>query len=115
MDKLFIELYVDEDVNVIIADLVKARGFTAVTTREAGMLQKSDTEQLIYANSQQKAFLTHNRTDFEKLAQEYVTKGQTHSGIILATRRPVYELARKLLLLLNQVTADEIQNQVRYI
>jgi hypothetical protein len=36
---IFIELYLDEDVSVLVADLVRARGFTAITTREAGRLQ----------------------------------------------------------------------------
>jgi hypothetical protein len=34
MSRLFIELYLDEDVDVLIADLVRARGFRVTTTRE---------------------------------------------------------------------------------
>jgi hypothetical protein len=33
---LFIELYLDEDVSVLVADLVRARGFITNTTRAAG-------------------------------------------------------------------------------
>jgi len=36
-------------------------------------------------------------------------------GIIIATRNPPYEIVRRLLLILNQVTADEMQDQLRYI
>lgn len=36
MSDVFIRLYLDEDVNVLIADLLKARGFDALTTRDAG-------------------------------------------------------------------------------
>ena len=71
MNKLFIELYLDEDVDVLIAQLLVGRGFSAMTTREAGQLQKSDREQLAFASKEQRAFLTHNRTDFEELALEY--------------------------------------------
>jgi predicted nuclease of predicted toxin-antitoxin system len=67
---LFIELYLDEDVSVLVADLVRARGFTALTTREAGQLHASDTEQLAYAVSRHKTFLTHNRADFEALGPD---------------------------------------------
>ena len=49
MSKLFIELYLDEDVDALVADLVRARGFTATTTRDAGNLNKDDDEQLAYA------------------------------------------------------------------
>ncbi len=115
MSGLFIELYLDEDVDVLIADLVRARGFAATTTREAGQIHVSDTMQLAYAASQRKTFLTHNRVDFEALAQAYFAAGQTHYGIIIAVRRSPYDIARRLLLLLNHVTADEMQNQIRYI
>lgn len=68
MTSLFISLYLDEDVHVLVADLLKARGFDATTAREAEQLQKSDTEQLTYAVSQGRTLLTHNRVDFEILA-----------------------------------------------
>ncbi|MBX3059496.1 MAG: DUF5615 family PIN-like protein [Anaerolineae bacterium] len=115
MSQLFIELYLDEDVHVVIADLLRGRGFSAITAREAGQLAKSDEEQLAYAISQRRTLLTHNRHDFEALASAYASEGKTHYGIILAVRNPPYEVVRRLMRLLNHVTADEMQNQVRYI
>ena len=115
MNRLFIELYLDEDVDVLVADLLRARGFAATTTRDAGNLQATDAAQLAYAVSRQEALLTHNRADFEALARTYLAAGQPHYGIIIATRHPSYEIVRRLLLILNQVTADEMQDQLRYI
>jgi hypothetical protein len=115
VSQLFIELYLDEDVDVLVAELIRARGFVVLTTREAGQLGNDDATQLAYAVSQQKTFFTHNRTDFETLAQSYFAAGQTHYGIIIAVRHDPYELVRRLLVILNQVTADEIQDQLRYI
>jgi len=115
MSRLFIALYLDEDVDMLVAALVRARGFVASTTREAGQLRNSDVEQLAYAVSQHKTLLTHNRTDFEALAHTYLAAGQRHYGIICAVRRPPQEIAQRLLRILNHVTADEMQNQVRYI
>ena len=115
MTRLFIELYLDEDVDVLVADLVRARGFQAITTQAAGRIRKNDVEQLAYAVSQQKTLFTHNRADFEVLAQQYLTTGQTHYGIMIAVRRSPYEIARRLLTILNRVTADEMENQLRYI
>lgn len=68
MNRLFIELYLDEDVSVLVAKLVRARGFLVTTTLEEGQLGNSDSRQLDYAVSRQKTLLTHNRDDFEKLA-----------------------------------------------
>ncbi len=115
MSQLFIELYLDEDVHVIIADLLQGRGFVATTARDEGQLEKMDEEQLAYAVSQHKTLLTHNRHDFEALAREYAAAGEMHYGIILAVRYPPYEVVRRLMRFLNHVTADEIKNQVRYI
>jgi hypothetical protein len=112
---LFIELYLDEDVDVVIADLVRARGFVAVATRDAGCLGASDIAQLSYAVRQHKTLLTHNREDFESLARESHATKQEHEGIIMAVRHPPYELLRRLLRILNHVTADEMHDQVRYI
>ena len=115
MNELFIALYLDEDVDVLIADLIRARGFMATTTQEAGQLHNNDADQLAYAVSCHCALLTHNRTDFETLAQDYFAAGRTHYGIVIAVRRPPQEIARRLLRILNHVTAEEMQNQVRYI
>ena len=59
--------------------------------------------------------MTHNRVHFEALAQRYFEAEKTHSGIIIAVRRPPKELSRPILILLDSVTADEIENQILYI
>jgi len=41
--------------------------------------------------------------------------GRHHVGVIVAVRHPPCEVARRLLLLLNQTTADELLDQLRYI
>ena len=115
MNRLFIELYLDEDVDVLVADLIRARGFMVITAREAGQLEESDSMQLEYAVARHKTLVTHNRLDFEALAQAYFEAGETHYGVILAFRRPPGEIARRLLLILNHLTFDEIRNQVRYV
>lgn len=115
MSRLFIELYLDEDVSVLIADLLRSRGFVATTTQEAGNLGCADSRQLEYAANHRKALLTHNRADFELLAQKYFSEGRPHSGIVIAVRRSPIEIARRLLRILNSVTSDEMENQIRYV
>ena len=115
MTSLFIELYLDEDVSVLVAELLRGRGFSALTAHSQGRLGLSDSDQLAYAVSLRRALLTHNRADFEALARRYVDEGREHNGLILARRYPPYELLRRLMRLLDQVTADEMKNQVKYI
>ena len=115
MSRLFIRLYLDEDVDVLVATLLRARGFDAVTTLEAGNLRRHDDEQLAFAAAQGIALLTHNRVDFENLAREWLAAGKHHAGILIAVRRAPHDIARRLLAILNNVTADEMDDQVRYI
>jgi hypothetical protein len=115
LNRLFAELYLDEDVSVLIAALLRSRGFRATTTLEAGRLGSSDAEQLAHAISLRSTFLTHNRADFESLARQCFAVGQTHYGIVIAVRRPPRDLAQRLMRLLNQTTADELENQIRYV
>lgn len=110
MNSPFIRLYLDEDVDILVAELLKARGFDVLTTRDAGNLNASDAEQFVYAKLQSRTLVSHNRTDFEELVQIYFDSGQEHYGVIFAVRRPPQEIARRLLVIVNQVTADEMQN-----
>jgi hypothetical protein len=41
VSNIFTELFLDEDVSVLVAELIRARGFVAVTTREAGQLSNA--------------------------------------------------------------------------
>jgi hypothetical protein len=90
MNRLFIELYLDADVDPLIAKLVRHHGFRWT-------------------------ILTHNRGDFEALGQEYFKTGRRHPGIIIAVRRKPHAIAGRVLKLLNDVSAEEMQDQVRYI
>jgi hypothetical protein len=115
VEALFVELYLDEDVDVLVADLVRARGLAVLTTREAGRLGSTDDEQLAFTASRGMALVTHNRADFERLAALYLTDGKRYMGILIVVRRPPYETARRLVAMLNSYTADELHDSVRYI
>jgi predicted nuclease of predicted toxin-antitoxin system len=114
VSRLFVELYLDEDVSVLVAELLRARGFGVETTRDAKRISTHDGEQLEYAVSRRRALLTHNRDDFARLAGEYFTDGRKHYGVIIV-RRPPHEIVRRLLTIFNQATADELEDQVIYI
>lgn len=116
MSRLFVDLYLDEDVDPLIARLVRKRRFRAVTAGEAHLLRATDDRQLAYAAEHEMAILTHNRNHFLALARRYIEQERTHWGIIIAARRrSSHEVARRLLELLDDVTADEMCDQVRYI
>ena len=47
MSRLFIELYLDEDTDVRIADLVRSRWFKVTTAQEAGQIGKEREKALL--------------------------------------------------------------------
>jgi len=79
------------------------------------MIGSSDEAQLARAVSLERMFMTHNRVDFERLAKQYFDASRSHYGIVIAVRRSPRELAQRLLVILNMVTADEMKDQLRYI
>ncbi len=101
--------------DIVIANLVSARRFRAVTARDAGQLGQPDPEQLAYAVAQGFCVVTHNREDYEELHRQYLVAGRNHAGIIIAFRRRPREMFGRLLSLLNNLTADEMRNQLLYI
>ncbi|GAB4545852.1 MAG: hypothetical protein Fur002_20350 [Anaerolineales bacterium] len=112
---LYIHLYFDEDVSVGIVENLRTRGFDVLSVRDAGARGKSDDEQMLYAVSQRRAMVTHNRVDFEKQHRKYIDSGMKHYGVIIAKRRKDTEVVGKLLSLLDEITSEEMKNQLRYI
>jgi hypothetical protein len=113
--RLWVEFYLDEDVSVLLATLLRARGFSARTTEEEGRKRASDADQLAYATDRGWTIITHNRKHFEALDRHYRTLGQTHAGIIIATRQTEYPMADRLADLFNHLTADEMAGLLLYI
>lgn len=112
---LFARLYLDEDVSVLVADLVRAHGFDVTTAREENQLGNTDEAQLQFAREHQRAIVTHNRSDFQRLVQVSFDSGDAHRGVVIARRRPPSAIAKRLTVLLNTHTARELRNQVVYI
>ena len=108
-------VYLDEDVSVVVAGILRARGFDAMTTRDAGQLGRSDAEQLSFAAESNRVLLTHNRADFERLHREWLQAGRQHGGIIVARRRLPAELAATAGRLLTRLTVEQIKSQLLYI
>ncbi len=111
----FAKLYFDEDVSVILARVLLGRGFDVLTARDADMLRKTDEEQLLFGTKQGRVIVTHNRRHFEKLHLDFVQQQLEHSGIVIAGRRDVYEIARRVALLLNATPSSLFANQLFYI
>ncbi len=115
-EKLFISLYLDEDVSVKITANLRNRGFDVLHAVEAGMLSASDKEQLDKAILEQRTLLTHNRKHFRILHDRCLISGKKHFGIIVASRkRNSSETIKRLLDIIQTFSPEEMENQIRFI
>jgi hypothetical protein len=93
-----LRVYLDEDVDVLLAPLLTAHGIDCRTAVAAGNLGRRDEEQLAFSFGESRILITHNRADFEGLAVAWWGQQRAHAGIILAMRRAdTYDLARHIL------------------
>lgn len=105
-------VFLDEDVDLIVGDIVRSRGFETLSTRDAGRKSKDDRDQLGFAAENGYVILTHNRNDYLRLAVEWFETGQTHAGIIISAQRRPKDMAERVLRILERFTAEELRNQL---
>lgn len=115
MTPLFAKAYLDENVDIRLAALLRHRGFCATTAHAVGLLRADDRTQLSYAATNGYCLITHNLREFEALHDSFLSVGQSHAGIIIASAKKVYRLVENLARLLSTLTADEIANQILYV
>jgi len=116
--RLFVALSTDEEVTADLAPARQWRGYRAQSTAAANNLGIADEAQLLYAAEQGMAILTSNAQDFVPLARTWYFAGREHAGIILSeqfSQRQFGELLRRVLRLLNSLTADEMHNRVIFL
>jgi len=110
-----LRVYLDEDVDVLLTQLLGARGFDCIAASHVGHLAWSDEQHLAWAQSEARVLITHNRLDFENQARQWWQAQRDHAGVILAMRRATsYELFRRLLSVLNLYDQSGWKNVVVY-
>ncbi len=104
-------LYLDEDVRILLAEVLRQRGYDAVHTVEVKRHGKSDPEQLAYAVKNQRAILTHNIKDYILLAKKYSHQGLKHNGIVVSDQVGFEELLKRVLKFLYKNSREELENR----
>jgi predicted nuclease of predicted toxin-antitoxin system len=110
-----IKLYLDEDVDVVLADAVRRRGYDATTTRNCGNLGIADLAQIDFARNSSFVILTHNVQDFPRLHYEIIGNGRRHPRLIIAKKERLTVILRRLLKLLAARSAEDAQDTLEYL
>jgi hypothetical protein len=113
-----IRLYLEEDsMRRSLVRALRARGIDVITALDAGMIGRTDEQQLEYARTQGRALYSFNVAHFYRLHTAYVTQGKSHAGIVLARqqRYSVAEQTRHLLRLVASKSAADMKNRVEFL
>jgi predicted nuclease of predicted toxin-antitoxin system len=107
-----ISLYLDEDVRVLLAEVLRNRGYTVTHVLEVARNGMCDREQLAYAVKHKMTILTHNIKDYVVLSKSYVELGKNHFGIVVSDKLPFSELLRRTLKFMSFSNRKLIRNKL---
>ena len=96
---------------------LRERGLDVETAFEAGMIERLDSEHLVYSTSQQRVLCTYNIGDFWSLHLSYLRSGLVHTGLVLMPqqRYGLGELLRRLWHISTVLSHDEMVNRAEFI
>lgn len=92
-----LRLYLDENVDTSLVELLRMIGIDTVCALEAGMAHQRipDRDQLAFAASVGRAICSYNIKDYSPLAVTWANDGRDHAGIVLMHRRPLAEMVAR--------------------
>lgn len=107
-----VRFYLDENLQVAIAEQLKRRGIEVVTVRDLDALGEDDMTHLERASAMGYVFCTHD-SDYIDLAEA----GEKHAGIIFGQqhKRSIGEWVAFLELVHGVYDAEEMHNLVEYV
>ena len=105
-------LFLDEDVRLLLAEVLRRRGYDVLHTIEAGRQGEDDQAQLEFATAQGRILLTHNVRDHMLLDRQFREENKMHSGILLSDQLPFRELLRRTLKFLNSIEGKEVEGRM---
>ncbi len=107
-----IRLYLDEDVFPLLAEILRQRGFDAVSAHELGRTCLPDSDHLEYAIRERRNVLTFNIGDFVVLANQQWQARESFPGVIISTQIPFKEALRRVQRLLSRRTEEDIRDSI---
>lgn len=110
--------YIDEDaMRRHFINALLAAGLDVVTVADANRFGMSDADQLAWATEQDRVLYTFNVKDFSLLHTQWLSRGRSHSGIVVVPRQrySIGDQLRGLLNLTKHLSAEDMVNRLVYL
>jgi predicted nuclease of predicted toxin-antitoxin system len=114
-EKTPLRLLLDEQIWKYLAKLLREQGFDVIHVYEVDLAATPDERIMAYAAGEHRAVVTFNVRDFVPLAVQYYEDGKEHYRVVVSKELSHGELKRRVMNLLENVTAEELMNSVRYL
>lgn len=114
-------LFLDEQISPVVSGRLRERGFDVVSPHDLGTRGLPDGLQFAWSAADGRVTITYNIADFRPLADQYLARGQDHSGLILVSERRIPQrdpgaLLRALEAILTAYPADDaLRNQIVFL
>jgi hypothetical protein len=110
-----IRLYLDEDVHLLLATVLRQRAYDAISAHECGNRGRPDAEQFAFARQEGRSVLTFNARDYVPLAIEAISRTRAFPGLIVSDQLPFRELLRRTCRLLDSRMPEQIANTITWL
>lgn len=107
-----IRLYLDEDINPLLASALRQRGYDVISVHEMDRRAVSDRQHFEHATADHRAILTFNIRDFVPIACEAIQANHTLPGLVVSDQLPFGSLLRRSLRLMHAKAAEDIANTI---
>jgi hypothetical protein len=113
-----ISLHLDEDADAhALLNALRHRGLDVSSSRELGLLQCTDEEQLAWAFERTRVIYTYNASDFCRLHGEILRRERLHAGIIIGDQQAlsIGEEMRRLLHISESRTVANMRDNIEFL
>ncbi len=108
-------LYLDEHVQLALAEALRARGVDILTTQEARNIGLHDVDQLAFAAGNKRSLFSYDKRHFAKIHYEWMSIKRQHAGIILSDQLTIGLLLRRLMKLHLSLNTEDMINRLEYL
>ena len=108
-------LYLDEHVQLALAEALRTRGVDILTTQEARNIGLHDVDQLAFAAENRQSLFSFDKRHFATIHYEWMNMKKQHAGIILSDQLTIGLLLRRLMRLHFSLNTEDMINRLEYL